>query len=257
MDAGGVIRSVRVRGGLSQADLARLAGVAASTVSRIERGELEPTWALVNRLLESTGYRPASGLASTGDLNAVAAARIALGDLDPSATTEPVSLWLERWKRARFIDADGRARDVEKVGTQAGIAARLFDRKNSRLSVVYDRPWQEVVSDFRNAGLGYAVSGITATSPSRIADGAAWPLIYVESISNAVAAADLREQTTAGPRITIMEFDDVSATGTVDEGGYTFVSSGQALIDSYSGPGRMPDQADSVASKWQSALARA
>lgn len=35
------------------------------------------------------------------------------------------------------------------------------------------------------------------------------------------------------------------------DGGYTFVSPGRALIDSYVGPGRMADLADAAASRWQ------
>ena len=255
MEAREVLQSVRARGGLSQADLARMAGIAPSTVSRIERGELEPTWPVMNRLLESAGYRPTGGLTSTGDVNAVAAARAVLGELADATSNERVRSWVDRWTRARFVDENGRARDVEKIGVQAGIASRLFDRPNPKLSVVYDRSWQDIVSCLQKSGVRYAVSGITATSQTRVRDGAAWPLIYVDSISAAVASAGLQEQTTPGPRVTLISFDDVAATGTVEEDGFTFVSPGQALIDSYAGPGRMADQADAAASRWQASLA--
>lgn len=251
MEASAMIQSVRSNGGLSQADLARMAGVAASTVGRIERAELEPTWSVMNRLLTSAGYRPADGLDPAGDVSAVAAARATLGELLLRDLDDRARAWVERWTRANFVDRAGRAINVEKVGVQAGNASRLFSRPNPRLSVVYDRPWQAVAADLRASGVSYAVSGITATSPTRVEDGASWPLIYVDSLTRAVAAANLREQRTAGPRITLMVFDDVAATGTVDDRGVAFVSDGQALIDSYAGPGRMADQADSVAARWQ------
>lgn len=252
MEASELVRSVRTRGGLSQVDLAKMAGVASSTVSRIERGELEPTWAVMNRLFESAGYLPSGGLTSRGDVSAVAAARAALGEAVAFPADDRVRAWTDRWKRARFVDEDGRARDVEKVGVQAGIAARVFDRPNPKVSVVYDRTWQDIAAALKSSGVRYAVSGITATSPTRVRDGAAWPLIYVDSIPAAMTSAGLREQTTSGPRVTLLGFDDVSATGTVDDGGFTFVSPGQALIDSYAGPGRMADLADAAASRWQS-----
>ena len=149
MEARDVLQSVRARGGLSQADLARMAGIAPSTVSRIERGELEPTWSVMNRLLESAGYRPAGGLVSTGDVNAVAAARAVLGELADATRNDGVRSWIDRWTRARFVDENGRARDVEKIGVQAGIASRLFDRSNPKLSVVYDRSWRDIVTSLQ------------------------------------------------------------------------------------------------------------
>lgn len=251
MEAKELVRTIRTRGGLTRTDLARMAGVAASTVSRIERGELEPTWSVMNKLLESAGYRPTATLCSRGDVSAVVAAREALGETVDGSSSASVRDWTDRWKRAGLIDGNGRARRVEKLGIQAGIASRIFDRPNPRMSVIYDRTWQEVAAAFSKAGLRYAVSGITATSPTKAQDGAAWPLIYVDSVPGAVAAAGLTEQTGSGPRITLLGLDDVAANGTCEDEGYTFVSPGQALIDSYAGPGRMADLADAAASRWQ------
>lgn len=255
MDAREVLQTVRARGGLSQAELARMSGIAPSTVSRIERGELDPTWSVMNRMLQSAGYQATGGLSSSGDVNAVAAARAVLGELGDSVGNDRVRSWIDRWKRARFIDETGYVRNVEKIGVQAGNASRLFDRPNPKLSVVYERSWQNIVQSLQKSGVGYAVSGITATSRTRVRDGAAWPMIYVDSIPAALAAAGLREQLTSGPRVTLMRFDDVSATGTVVDEGFTFASPGQALVDSYAGPGRMADQADAVAARWQANLA--
>ncbi|TQO20668.1 helix-turn-helix protein [Rhodoglobus vestalii] len=251
MEAKELVRSMRLIGGLSQVDLANLAGVAASTISRIERGSLEPTWSIMSRLLDSAGYRQTGDLTSLGDNAAVAAARIALGEtIDARLDDARVNGWLERWKKARFIDETERVRDIGKLGAQAGIASRIFDRPNERQSVVYDRPWQNIVAALASSGVRYAVSGITATSLTRTRDGAAWPLIYVDSVPQALQAAELRPQATAGPRVTLMSFDRVAASGIVDEDGIAFVSPGQALIDSYAGPGRMADLADAVASRW-------
>ncbi len=253
MEANEILRTVRSRGGLTQSEFARMAAIAPSTVSRIERGELEPTWAVMNRLLGAVGYQPISGITSTGDLNAVAAARSVLGE-SIGVERDAVRSWIDRWKRARFVDENGNALEVEKVGVQAGNASRVFDRPNARRSVVYDKAWQDVAAAFDKGGIKYAVTGITATSPTRVTDGAAWPLMYVDSIDAAIAAASLTEQKTAGPRITLLDFDDIASSGTVQDGGFTFVSPAQALIDSYAGPGRMADQADAVAARWQASL---
>lgn len=48
-------REFRRRSGLSQRALAERAGVSASTVARIERGRLEPTLAMLQRLADAAG----------------------------------------------------------------------------------------------------------------------------------------------------------------------------------------------------------
>lgn len=252
MDAKQTVGYIRARGGLSRADLARLANVAPSTVGRIESGDLEPTWAVMNRILEAAGYNPLGELTPSGDNSVVRAARVALGEI-PAANAGPVELsWLERWRRARLLNDEFQARQIDKLGAQAGIAAPIYSRPTERVSVVYDQSWQAVTAKLRAANIGYAVSGITATSPTRATDGAAWPLLYVDGLSNAIAAANLTiAPPGSGAVITLMQFDDTSSTGTVTEDDETWVSAGQALIDSYAGPGRMADQAESVAAIWQ------
>ena len=50
------IRIARTRAGISQAALARRAGIAQSTISRIEHEEIDPTWATMQSLLAATGW---------------------------------------------------------------------------------------------------------------------------------------------------------------------------------------------------------
>lgn len=54
--AADTIRDARTRAGISQAALARRAGIAQSTISRIEGGELDPTWSVMQKLLAATGW---------------------------------------------------------------------------------------------------------------------------------------------------------------------------------------------------------
>jgi transcriptional regulator with XRE-family HTH domain len=51
-----LVREARLRAGLSQVDLARRAGVAKSTVGRIETGVRAPTADLVERLVRAAGF---------------------------------------------------------------------------------------------------------------------------------------------------------------------------------------------------------
>jgi transcriptional regulator with XRE-family HTH domain len=50
-----ICREARRRAGVSQRELAKRAGVSPSTVTRIERGRMEPTFDLLTRLVEACG----------------------------------------------------------------------------------------------------------------------------------------------------------------------------------------------------------
>lgn len=56
LPAATVIRTARTRARLSQSAMADRAGVAQSTVSRVESGELDPTWATMQSLLMAAGW---------------------------------------------------------------------------------------------------------------------------------------------------------------------------------------------------------
>lgn len=57
MELGPLVREARARAGISQLELARRAGVAAATVSRVEHGAREPSLAMVRRLLAAVGLQ--------------------------------------------------------------------------------------------------------------------------------------------------------------------------------------------------------
>jgi len=51
-----ILREARLRAGLSQAELARRAGVAKSTIGRIETGARVPSTELLERLVRAAGF---------------------------------------------------------------------------------------------------------------------------------------------------------------------------------------------------------
>ena len=57
MTPGELIRAVRRRGGLTQADLARRAGTSQPVVSAYEHGRRDPTYTTLRRLVEASGER--------------------------------------------------------------------------------------------------------------------------------------------------------------------------------------------------------
>ena len=90
-----LIREARERAGLTRAELARRAGVAASTVGRVEAGTRVPSTDLAERLVRAAGFE----------------VRVALGEPDP-ATDALFERTLPRTPAERLADATRAARFV-------------------------------------------------------------------------------------------------------------------------------------------------
>ena len=69
--AGGLLTSARVRAGLSQRELATRAGVAQSTVARIESAHADPSFSTLERLLAAAGLEMRIHLEPADDHDAV------------------------------------------------------------------------------------------------------------------------------------------------------------------------------------------
>ena len=55
-DAAGLLREARTRAGLTQRELAKRARTAQSVIARIERGQSDPSWATLTRLIAAAGF---------------------------------------------------------------------------------------------------------------------------------------------------------------------------------------------------------
>jgi transcriptional regulator with XRE-family HTH domain len=88
-----LIREARRRAGLTQAELARRAGVPQSTVGRIESGARVPSTELAERLIRAAGFE----------------LRVGLGEPDPQ-TDSLFERTLRRTPRQRLADATRAAR---------------------------------------------------------------------------------------------------------------------------------------------------
>jgi len=75
VDAGLLVRSARQRAHMSARDLATASGVSPSTVTRIERGEINPTVAMLERLLDASGSELIVSVHPRRDRPTVAAVR--------------------------------------------------------------------------------------------------------------------------------------------------------------------------------------
>jgi transcriptional regulator with XRE-family HTH domain len=73
--AGSLLTSARIRTGLSQRELAEKAGVAHSTVARIEAGHMDPSFGTLARILASVGLEVRTQLATLDDHDQVLSER--------------------------------------------------------------------------------------------------------------------------------------------------------------------------------------
>jgi transcriptional regulator with XRE-family HTH domain len=67
MISGDLLHEARLRAGMTQAELGRRTGKAASAIGRWERGEVEPSLETLRTLIRATGHELVLGVASGDD----------------------------------------------------------------------------------------------------------------------------------------------------------------------------------------------
>ncbi|GAA4513749.1 helix-turn-helix domain-containing protein [Brevibacterium yomogidense] len=262
MDAATIIKRIRVLSGVTRKELAELAGVAPSTIGRVEQGTLDPTWGTLSHILEATGHQiNGDTVVSAGDPSGIAAARPVLekhlalrsaAEGSPTAPcaaaansqiTEAVSRWLGRWGRVGWLSDRTDVDDLVCVAVSAGNAGKIARRSVLQRTVVADGGWRSLARRLDEAGFAYAISGLVATRRDRASATAVRPVIYVDSPPLAVAKLDL-EETGSGRGVLLISpvGDELERTET--EGGIRFVSRAQGVLDAFAGAGREPDKAE-------------
>lgn len=106
------MRTIRAYAGLSIRALAQAAGVAASTVHRIEQGELHPTMATLERIAEAAGMRLAVEPHLDYATSIAGLARSIRGDIAGGDLSWPVRKAAELAHRFRHADPDVRHRMI-------------------------------------------------------------------------------------------------------------------------------------------------
>lgn len=251
MEAATIVKRIRATDGLTRTDLARLADVSPSTVSRIENGSLEPTWSTLQKLLSAAGMViNGTTVVSAGDPTAVTAAR-ALLEKNPDAAP---SEWVKRWERTGWAKLQS-AEDVLALAITAGVAGQFARRARKPLYVrMRDQSkWQQLPAALSEAGIEYAISGLVATSGDRTTTTASAPIVYVRDPRAVARELDLVEvPPLQGTMLVPPAANELE--GAEEEDGLWFVTRAQAMLDAFASGGRQPDKAESVAMSWPVAL---
>jgi transcriptional regulator with XRE-family HTH domain len=115
-----LVRQTRAEAGLSVRALAEAAGVAASTVHRIERGELQPTVQTLRRIVEAAGMLLRVEPQLDYSVSIVGLARSIRADLARGDQTWPVRKAAELAGRFRRADPDTQRRMIAAEPPETG-----------------------------------------------------------------------------------------------------------------------------------------
>lgn len=264
MEAAAIVKKIRAEGGIIRKKLAQLADVSPSTVGRIERREMDPTWGTMQKIFAATGYQiNGNSVVASGDTSAIRAA---------SAVSEPMlneafSLsepnvekamkpwvddveatdrqWTDRWRRAGWLAETAGVDGLVAIAVSAGNAGKIARRAGARVPVAVEGGWRSLVARLEDGGIDYAVSGLVATRLDRSDQAVGVPFVYVNDPQRTIDGLKL-EIAKPGQGVLLLTALGDELEQSDSEGGIQFVSRSRALLDAFSGPGRDPDKAEDV-----------
>lgn len=241
------LRTARMMNALSARQVAALAGVSPSTVTRVESGKMNPTYDVVLKLLDAVGlderFDPVS------DPLAVATARwiLSFGEEPPGA-----DYWINRWIVTGTLKLDKlgdiTVPDLQTFAFRAGRAAPLARRPNV-VRVRQDRTWNEIADGLNGAGIEWAGTGDRAANRLVYSTSESQPTFYVSDIDEAITALGLvfKGEREWGQPITLLPFDGFGeADRWRDDDGCWYAAPWQVILDCSGGSDRVPEQADRI-----------
>ena len=241
------LRTARLMSALSARQVAALAGVSPSTVTRVESGRMNPTYDVVLKLLDAVGLDERFDRVS--DPLAVATARWVLGvGEEPGEADYWINRWIMSGTLARDDAGDVTVPDLQTLAFRAGRAATLAFRPKVVLAR-QDRTWDDVADGLIGAGIEWAATGDRAANRLVLSVNEVQPTFYVDDIE---AVPDALGLVFKGPQewgwpITFLPFDGFSESGRrADDDGRWYAAPWQVVLDCYSGSDSLSDPADRI-----------
>ncbi len=222
-------------------ELARRAGVSASTVTRIQQGSIDPTLGTARKILAAAGLQLPAFPEPLCDPTLIRAARSILSEqpflAEDSEKVEELMRWSSR---------DG-APNPRGLAREAGRSAPAPLRPGS-ITVRTDWSTLRVFSTIAATRSGWAASGSSAAAAIGAEETSGPTLIYAE---NQRAATRVVEDHSAGShQFILLPFDGFSENGAWHRGGITWADPLQIIMDCY-GMEETVSQAEQLTSTWQ------
>jgi transcriptional regulator with XRE-family HTH domain len=247
MDIARQLQRARLNLNLTRAELAALAGMATSTISRIERGEISPSLETVEKIATAAGREMTIELPRGCNQVAIAAGRTAMAG-DDFSDLPGVQDLLDRWRLAGLVGDAGQAVSNRRIAELSGKLARLRQRPGLR-TVRSNALWFEVGRKLSESGVAWCNTGDSAANRISLSADQIWPVFYVADIDAAIRVVGIDDNVVgSAPRVSFLPFDRVAEVGRWEgEDGLWFADIAQVMIDCYGGTGRMPQQAEALA----------
>ncbi|MDR1184508.1 MAG: helix-turn-helix domain-containing protein [Coriobacteriales bacterium] len=213
--AASIVTEIRKARVLSMNALAVLAGIPASTISRIESGKIEPTYSLLQRIVTAAGFSFDSQVQEGG-------------------SDQPIATYLARLKENDRAINSVAAKELLAVASLASVAkrqgARCFER---------DKNLKETVSDLERQDQKPIVSALEAYFGSVDAIQSFIPIVYTDAPE---AIKGLKSANAHSAQVIFV----LSTTSNVrdnsrNRNGIAMVSEEWGLLDALASPGRQPD----------------
>lgn len=231
--------------------LATFAGVAPSTVTRIEKGDMQPSFDVARELLVLVGSPLMSAPSNVIDALAVAK-HLVEGPIGP--VSDGMREWITRWRRGGLIDSDERVPNLaarDELLRRTAVASRVSQRFGLRS--VPRRSWQEAMDALETAGIDCVLSGSPAANIWVSTAPDAEAVVYVSDIDAAQEVLWGVGPAEDSHDLYLLPFDGVSEVNRTDINGVSVASLTQIVVDCLGLPGRQPAQAEAILDNWEAA----
>ncbi len=233
------IAQVAIRGSkYNRRELARRAGVSPSTVTRIEKGDLDPTLGMAERILAAAGLQIPTP-EPLCDASALSAARAILGGTDPADPAMAETL-------TRWASPDGEPHP-RQLAMEAAVAAppRLRPRAVTTTS---DWGFLRIASAAAATRKGWAASGAPAAARIGASEQEGPVVLYVEE-PNRLAGMISRPGASAVDVI-VLPFDGIGEKDAWNDDGVVWADPLQVILDCYGMP-ETASLADELTKDWE------
>ena len=214
VEASGVIAQVRSARQLTMNALADVSGVPVSTISRIESGKVEPTWAMMSRLVAAAGFRLEPTLTET-------------------VSDEPLAGVLRRLDAAD-VERERVLRRFPAVARLAQVARRPGARR-----IALPVPLSEAIASLVRQNQSPVVSSLEAFLRDASRTQSFTPVVYVDDPTNVKEFPDATP--TSQTIMFLLPITDNARSWSGDVDGVQMTTREWALLDSLASPGRQPD----------------
>ncbi|MFE4195867.1 helix-turn-helix domain-containing protein [Paenarthrobacter sp. NPDC056912] len=231
-----------IRGSMfGRAELARRAGVSASTITRIEKGTVDPTLGMATRILAATGLQFIPRLEPLCIPDAIGAARAVLDDTFTPGANAAMFSALKRW-----ASRDG-SPQPRSLAREAGIAAPPTRRPGALLATS-EWSFLRICSAVAATRKRWAVSGAPAAARIGAHESTGPIILYVEEPER---IRHIINKPQPGARdVILLPLDETSQAGAWNDENVVWADPLQIILDCYGIPDTR-EQADELTRDWE------